>query len=111
MIEWGISAAAHDASLTVVSGDEILFASHAERYSGIKNDKDLNYSLIDAALKFGKPDKIHWYEKPKLRVMRRLLSGQGIIRFNVNQYLEQFGIKDIPIKYFYSFFATFLFRL
>ena len=101
MIEWGISAAAHDASLTVVSGDEILFASHAERYSGIKNDKDLNYSLIDAALKFGKPDKIHWYEKPKLRAMRRLLSGQGIIRFNVNQYLEQFGIKDIPIKYAY----------
>ena len=27
MIEWGISATAHDASLTVVDGSEILFAS------------------------------------------------------------------------------------
>jgi len=67
MIEWGISAAAHDAALTVVDGKEILFASHAERYSGIKNDKHLNEDLINAALKFGKPEVIHWYEKHKLR--------------------------------------------
>jgi carbamoyltransferase len=99
MIEWGISAAAHDASLTVVSGNEILFASHAERYSGIKNDKDLNDDLIHAALKFGKPEKIHWYEKPKLRAMRRFLSGQGLIRFSVRQYLEHFGLKDIPVEF------------
>ena len=99
MIEWGISAAAHDASLTVVDGSEILFASHAERYSGIKNDKDLNADLIDAALKFGKPEKIHWYEKPKLRAMRRLLSGQGLVRFSVRQYLAAFGLKDIPVEF------------
>jgi carbamoyltransferase len=101
MIEWGISAGAHDASLAVVSGNEILFASHAERYSGIKNDKDLNAELIHAALKFGKPEKIHWYEKPKLRVMRRLLAGQGLVRFSVRQYLEHFGLKDIPVEFAY----------
>ena len=101
MIEWGISAGAHDASLTVVDGNKILFASHAERYSGIKNDKDLNVDLIDAALKFGKPNKIHWYEKPKLRAMRRLLAGQGLIRFSVGQYLEHFGLKDIPVEFAY----------
>lgn len=99
MIEWGISAAAHDASLTVVSGNEILFASHAERYSGVKNDKDLNVDLIHAALMFGKPEKIHWYEKPKLRAMRRLLAGQGLVRFSVRQYLEHFGLKDIPVEF------------
>lgn len=99
MIEWGISAGAHDASLTVVDGSEILFASHAERYSGIKNDKDLNTDLIDAALKFGTPEKIHWYEKPKLRAMRRLLSGQGLVRFSVRQYLAAFGLKDIPVEF------------
>lgn len=99
MIEWGISAGAHDASLTVVDGSEILFASHAERYSGIKNDKDLNADLIDAALKFGKPEKIHWYEKPKLRAMRRLLAGQGLVRFSVRQYLAAFGLKDIPVEF------------
>ena len=98
MIEWGISAAAHDAALTVVSGDEILFASHAERYSGVKNDKHLNKDLIDAALQFGKPDKIHWYEKPKLRAMRRFLSGQGLVRFSVRQYLKEFGL-DVPVEF------------
>jgi carbamoyltransferase len=87
--------------LTVVSGNEILFASHAERYSGIKNDKDLNADLIHAALKFGKPEKIHWYEKPKLRAMRRLLSGQGLVRFSVRQYLAAFGLKDIPVEFAY----------
>jgi carbamoyltransferase len=99
MIEWGISAAAHDAALTVVIGDEILFASHAERYSGVKNDKHLNKDLIDAALQFGKPDKIHWYEKPKLRAMRRLLSGQGLVRFSVRRYLEdEFGLQ-VPVEF------------
>lgn len=102
MIEWGISAGAHDAALTVVDGVEILFASHAERYSGIKNDKDLNTGLINAALKFGKPDKIHWYEKPRLRAMRRFLSGQGseqrFKQSNVKKYLKTFGI-TAPIEY------------
>ena len=98
MIEWGISAAAHDAALTVVSGEEILFASHAERYSGVKNDKHLNVDLINAALKFGKPEKIHWYEKPKLRAMRRFLSGQGLVRFSVRQYLKEFGL-DVPVEF------------
>lgn len=98
MIEWGISAAAHDAALTVVRGDEILFASHAERYSGIKNDKHLNTDLINAALKFGKPEKIHWYEKPRLRGMRRFLSGQGLVRFSVRQYLKEFGL-EVPVEF------------
>ena len=99
MIEWGISAGAHDAALTVVAGTEILFASHAERYSGVKNDKHLNLDLIDAALKFGKPEKIHWYEKPKLRAMRRLLSGQGLVRFSVRRYLEdEFGLQ-VPVEF------------
>lgn len=98
MIEWGISAAAHDAALTVVSGNEILFASHSERYSRIKNDKHLNVDLINAALKFGNPDIIHWYEKPKLRAMRRFLSGQGIVRFSVRQYLADYGL-EVPVEF------------
>lgn len=98
MIEWGISAAAHDAALTVVDGEEIVFASHAERYSGIKNDKHLNSELINAALKFGKPEKIHWYEKPKLRAMRRFLTGQGLVRFSVRQYLKEFGL-EVPVEF------------
>ena len=98
MIEWGISAAAHDAALCVVDGKQILFASHAERYSGIKNDKHLNKDLINVALKFGEPQVIHWYEKPKLRAMRRLLSGQGLVRFSVRQYLKEFGL-EVPVQF------------
>ena len=98
MIEWGISAAAHDAAITVVRGEDILFASHAERYSGIKNDKDLNDGLIKAALKFGEPQVINWYEKPKLRAMRRFLAGQGLVRFSVRQYLAQFGL-NYPVEF------------
>ena len=99
MIEWGISAGAHDAALTVVSGREILFASSAERYSGVKNDKHLNLDLIKAALRFGKPEKIHWYEKPKLRAMRRLLSGQGLVRFSVRRYLEDEFELQVPVEF------------
>ena len=98
MIEWGVSAGAHDAALTVVDGDRILFASHAERYSGVKNDKHLNEELITAALKYGDPQKIHWYEKPKLRAMRRFLSGQGLVRFSVRQYLSEFGL-NVPVEF------------
>jgi len=99
MIEWGISAASHDAALTVVSGKEILFASHAERYSRVKNDKDLNDSLIDAAIKVGKPDVIHWYENARLRAFRRFLAGQGIIRFSVRKYLEDYGLEGVPVLF------------
>ena len=98
MIEWGISAGAHDASLAVVDGDKILFASHSERFSGIKNDKWLNQQIIDEALKFGKPDKIHWYEKPWKRTARRLYCGMGWNHFSPKKYLKEIGI-DSPIEY------------
>ena len=50
---WGIAANEHDASLSVVEGSEILFASHAERYSRVKNDAHLHPNLIAAALRCG----------------------------------------------------------
>jgi carbamoyltransferase len=51
-ILWGISALNHDASITVMQDDEILFAAHSERYSRIKNDSELNPEIINAALEF-----------------------------------------------------------
>lgn len=98
MIEWGISAGAHDASLTVVKGREILFASHSERYSGKKNDKDLCPELVAAALKFGIPDIIHWYENSWMRMIRRLISGMGFVKFHPKQYLAKYGITGVKIK-------------
>lgn len=90
MIQWGISAGSHDASLAVIEGRNILFASHSERYSGIKNDKNLNDAIIRAALEYGKPTEIHWYESWRLKSLRKFLAGQGIERFNPIDYLRQF---------------------
>ena len=71
MIRWGVSAYNHDASIAVVEDNEILFAGHAERYSGIKNDPNLNHGIIQDALKYGMPDEVHWYEKHWLKNLRR----------------------------------------
>jgi carbamoyltransferase len=46
MIKWGVAAGTHDGSLAVVKDNEILFASHTERYSRKKNDAHLNQEMI-----------------------------------------------------------------
>jgi len=100
MITWGISANSHDAALAVFSKDGLEFASHSERFSGIKNDPDLNKELIDYAKKWGQPDEIVWYERPLVKTLRQFRAGQGI-RFdenNIRKYLRSYGI-HAPIKY------------
>lgn len=76
MIIWGVNADNHDASLAVVSDNEVLFAGHAERYSRVKNDPNLNDQLIRDALEYGSPDQICWYERPIGRAMRHVKAGQ-----------------------------------
>lgn len=75
-ITWGWTGQAHDASLAVFSKTGLEFAGHSERYSRIKNDKNLHPDLIAEALKFGKPDRIYYYERPWLKKTRQLYSGQ-----------------------------------
>ena len=99
MIEWGISAGAHDASITVVDGEEILFASHSERFSGQKNDAWLNNQIINEALKFGQPTKIHWYERPAFRTVRRLWAGQGFQHFFPSKHMKKCYNIDVPFEY------------
>jgi len=73
----GISAGFHDAGATLINhrGD-ILFAGHAERYSGIKNDPNLNDALIEDACSYGEPNNIAWYENHWLKRTRQLYSGE-----------------------------------
>jgi carbamoyltransferase len=105
MIVLGISGALnHDAAVSVIKDGEILFASHSERYSKIKNDPNLNADIIQEALSYGKPDVIAWYEKPVLKKIRQFTAGQFNLAFNTNElpskYLKQFPeLKGIPIKY------------
>ncbi len=100
MIRWGISAYNHDASIAVMEDNDILFAGHAERYSGIKNDPNLNQGIIEDALQYGEPDEVHWYEKHWLKNLRRKYAGQEWKENNFRDKLKEFGI-DKKIKYHY----------
>lgn len=73
----GLSAGFHDAGATLIDmHGNIKFAGHAERYSGIKNDPDLNQALIDDALSYGEVNSVAWYERPMLKRTRQLYSGE-----------------------------------
>ena len=92
----GINALNHDAAVCVIEDGEILFGAHSERYSGKKNDPDLNQEIVDKALSFGEPDKVVWFEKPYLKKTRQLFAGQYSEVFTKQntpkEYLKQFGI-------------------
>ena len=60
----GINANNHDASVSLVNDNKILFAGHAERYSRVKNDSHLNRELLDDCFSYGEPTQIFWYEEP-----------------------------------------------
>lgn len=98
---WGICALNHDASITVVRGDEILFAGHSERYSRIKNDPHLNAALIEAAREFGSPDELVWFEKPYSKKVRQAFAGQWdeVLSKPPQAYLNSLGLGGIPVKY------------
>jgi len=100
MITWGISANSHDAALAVFNDDGLEFASHSERFSGIKNDPNLHSDLIDYARQWGEPDEVVWYERPLAKSFRQLRAGQGFKFFenNIKGYLRSYGI-DTPIHY------------
>ena len=70
MIITGISHGFHDAAIAKIDGDgNILYASHSERLTRIKNDKDLSPDFnIEGVTVF--------YEKPFWKNMRRLYAGQ-----------------------------------
>ena len=101
MVTWGISANSHDAALAVFTEDGMEFASHSERFSGVKNDAHLNDKLISYAKQWGEPDEIIWYERPFVKTLRQLRAGQGfkyLGKNNISRYLRQYGIRA-PIRY------------
>jgi len=99
MISWGISADSHDAALAVFNDNSLVFASEAERFSRIKNDRNLHDDLVDyASSKFGWPQKLYWYEKPILKSLRQFKAGQGFVANDIQRYLKSYGIVA-PINY------------
>jgi carbamoyltransferase len=100
MIKWGISANSHDAAIAVFDNDKLVFASHSERFSGIKNDRDLCDGIVNYAKQWGEPDQVFWYEKPRWKTFRQLLSGQGWkwTDNNIKKYLQKWNI-NAKIQY------------
>ena len=91
----GINALNHDAAITLIDSDngKILFAAHAERYSGIKNDSNLNKEMFEdmenyiVATGRGGIDKVVYFERPWIKKLRQLKAGQ---------YSEVFSRKNLP---------------
>ena len=100
MITWGISANSHDAALAVFEDKGLEFASHSERFSGVKNDAHLNKDLIEYAKQWGEPDEVIWYERPLVKTLRQVRAGQGLrlAENNIVNYLGSYGI-HAPIRY------------
>ena len=97
MITWGISANSHDAALAVFADGKLQFASHSERFSGKKNDADLNQSLVDYAKEqWGNPNDVYWYENPYKKIFRQLYANQGWTwqENNVVNYLNRYNIRS-----------------
>lgn len=73
----GISAGFHDAAATLINNQgEILWAGHAERYSKIKHDSNINTAMFEDMLQYGTPTQIAYYERPWLKSTRQLYAGQ-----------------------------------
>ena len=99
----GISAGFHDAAATVINNGEILYAGHAERYSKIKNDPNLNVEMLFDLARGRHIDHIAYYETPWKKQLRQLYSGQGIEwnKLTTRQILrEQLGgyFNEVPIS-------------
>ena len=75
MIILGMSEGSHDAGVTLLEDKNILFASHAERHSRIKNDFKLHHTQFPVSEKY-QPDVTAFYEKPFRKNIRRIMSGQ-----------------------------------
>lgn len=74
LVYWGISSGHHDAAISVVQHNKLLYSSHSERYSKTKNDPNIHIEQLKEALQFGHPDKIFFYENAYLKKIRFLKS-------------------------------------
>ena len=103
MIRWGITANSHDAALavfeTTTKDTKLLYAAHAERSSGKKNDPLLNQTLSDQAVEqYGMPTGVLWYETSWLKRMRQIRAGEyktAITKESPITTMDRFGIAAV----------------
>ena len=94
----GITAQNHDASMSLINGNKIVWAAHSERYSRIKNDYFLDVDMVNEMRSYGTPTKIVWFEKPWQKNLRRLYSGQRPWIVSPKDQLRLVGLNSIPLE-------------
>lgn len=101
----GLSAGFHDSAISIIDVEgNILFAGHSERYSKIKNDANIHPFLVEDALKHGPVDTVAYYEKPFLKQLRQLYSGQGFEWDKLStRKIIQAQLGDVGARHYYSY--------
>lgn len=103
MVKWGVSFGSHDAALSVVDNDRILFASHSERFSKIKDDPNLCAGLVKhAILQHGPPSEIVFHENTLKKRVRYLRSGQFDLFFERSPRAQLRDLIDLTNIEFHS---------
>lgn len=95
----GITAQNHDASMALVNGDQIVWAGHSERYSRKKNDSLIHPDMVDEMFEHGFPTEAVWFEKPLVKSLRRLYSGERPVYISPKTHLNQLELYNIPVHY------------
>ena len=93
----GFSEGFHDSGIAVVNNGKIRFATHSERYSKKKHDRDLDCTASATAQIFNMHegnDDIAFYEKPLLKRTRQFYAGQYRTTFSE----RHLGLK--PTEYY-----------
>ena len=73
----GVSAGFHDSAIAIVDHGDILFASHSERYSGVKHDRELSHDLVKDATNLTHKivDRVAYYERPWVKYAAQVRAG------------------------------------
>lgn len=71
----GISAGFHDAAVAVIADKQVKYASHSERYSKQKHDKNLHIAQFSNG-RMSDVNTVAYYEKPLPKYLRMLYAGQ-----------------------------------
>lgn len=72
----GFSEGYHDAAATILDGNEVLFAAHAERFTRKKNDRVIGRDLRDYVESRYNFYDVAFYEKNYLKRLRHAKAGQ-----------------------------------
>lgn len=88
----GFSEGFHDAAVTILNSNEIVFAGHDERFSKTKNSKSIGSELKDYVADNYQWDRAAFYERPWMKKLRHLKQMRWEHVFKKRQLAYQYDI-------------------